>query len=195
MKTITFVTSNKTKLLHAQEALSDMGYKVTSKQINIIEPREEDPEKVAAEKATQAFTQIQGPLMVEDSGIFIRALNGFPKTFVHFALDTIGVANIVKLMAGVSDRYVEFRQALAYIGPGMDEPKIFSYIDGNFSLADKVWVPLYDGGDFDKILIPPGESQPLCMFDKQWRAKRDAAMNQETIHYRQLARWLGELKK
>lgn len=189
-KKIIFVTSNQTKILHANEAIQKFGYEIVGKKLDIIEPREEDPEKVVIEKANQAFQILKKPLMVEDSGIFIKALNGFPKTFVHFVEDTVGIEGILKMMEGVTDRYVEFRQSLAYIESGMKEPKVFSYIDGNYTLADRVWVPKYESGEFDKILTPPGESQPLCMFPKEWRAKRDTDANQETIHYRQLAYWL-----
>lgn len=190
-KTITFVTGNKTKILHAQEALKDLGIEVTNIKLSMIEPREENPDKVAIEKAFQALKQVDEPLIVEDSGIFIKALNGFPMTFIHFAEDTIGVAGVLKLMEGISDRSVEFRQSLAYIEPGMDSPQVFSYIDGGYQIADKLWESEYESGEFDKILIPPGESMPLCMFSKEWRAKRDTEANKETIHYRQLATWLA----
>jgi non-canonical purine NTP pyrophosphatase (RdgB/HAM1 family) len=177
--------------LHANEAIQKFGYETVGKKLDIIEPREEDPEKVVIEKANQAFQILKKPLIVEDSGIFIKALNGFPKTFVHFVEDTVGIKGILKMLEGVTDRYVEFRQSLAYIEPGMDEPKVFSYVDGNYTIADRVWIPKYESGEFDKILIPPGEKQPLCMFPKEWRAKRDTETNQLTIHYRQLVVWLG----
>ena len=179
------------KVRHANEAVEKFGFVFISHELDIIEPREDDPEKVSAEKAIQAIKLLNEPLVVEDSGIFIEALNGFPKTFVHFAESTIGIVNILKMMNGVNNRKVEFRQSLAYIDPKMKEPIIFSYVDGGYTLADKVWIPKFeDTGEFDKVLIPPGENQPLCMFTKEWRAKRDVNANQETIHYRQLARYL-----
>ena len=191
-KEITFVTGNPTKVLHANVVLQNFGYRAIAKKVDFIEPREEDPAKVAVEKANQAFGLLYTPLMVEDSGIFIRALNGFPKTYIRFVEDTIGISNILKMMEGVTDRYAEFRQALAYIEPGMAEPKVFSYIDGGYTVADKVWLPKYnDSGEFDKILIPSGETQPLCMFTKEWRAKRDKEANLGTIHYQQLVEWLS----
>ena len=94
-------------------------------------------------------------------------------------------------MEGVENRNAEFRQSLAYIEPGMVEPKVFSYVDGGFTLADRIWEDgANDAGEFDKVLIPPGESRPLSMFSKEWRAKRDAKQNKGTIHYEQLALWL-----
>lgn len=190
-KTITFVTGNKTKILHAQEALNDLNIEVANVKLDLIEPREEDPDKVAIEKALQAIKQVSEPLMVEDSGIFIKSLNGFPKTFIHFAEDTIGIYGILKLMEDVSDRSAEFRQSLAYIEPGMVSPKVFNYVDGGYKISDKIWESKYESGEFDKILIPPGETMPLCMFSREWRASRDTEANKETIHYRQLANWLA----
>jgi XTP/dITP diphosphohydrolase len=192
-KVIYFITGNETKILHAQTALAGSGIKIIQKEVVMIEPREEDPEKIVAEKAFQAMKMVNAPLIVEDSGIFIEALGGFPKTFVHFVTDTIGMAGILKLMAGETNRNVEFRQSLAYLEPGMKEPKIFNYVDGGFILADKIWDPI-DGvaGEFDRILIPPGEDKPLCMFSRVWRAERDARQNKDSIHYRQLSRWLAD---
>jgi len=190
-KIITFVTGNDTKVKIANEALKEFGYSVIAERANIIEPREEEPEMVVIEKAVQAFEKLKKPLIVEDSGIFIKSLNGFPKTFVHFAIDTIGVSGIIKLMENVSDRSVQFRQSLAYIEPGMNSPKIFSYIDGGFTVADKVWEDKSAvSADFDKILIPPGQFKPLITFPQEWRAKRDTEDNREKIHYHQLAHWL-----
>jgi len=190
LRKIIFVTGNKMKVTHANEILNEFGFEAVGKKMDIIEPREEDPGKVVVEKAIQAFEILKKPLIVEDAGIFIRALGGFPKTYIHFIQDTIGVKNIVNMMEGVSDRHAEFRQSLAYISTGMGKPRVFSYVDGDFSVADKVWESKYDSGEFDKILIPPGESRPLCMFPTDWRARRDAEKNKDTIHYKQLALWL-----
>lgn len=190
IKTINFVTSNQTKILHAQEALNSLNIEVVNIKLDLIEPREEDPDKVAIEKALQAIKQVKKPLIVEDSGIFIKALNGFPKTFIHFIEDSIGIAGIIKLMDGISDRSIEFHQSLAYIEPDMESPQVFNYIDGGYQIADKIWESEYESGSFDKILIPPGETMPLSMFSKEWRAKRDTDANKDTIHYRQLANWL-----
>lgn len=190
-KTIIFVTGNEMKVRHANTAIEGSGYIFVQQKLDLIEPREEEPEKVVVEKAIQAFEQTGKPLVTEDSGIFIEALGGFPKTLIHFVESTIGVKNILKMMEGIANRKVEFRQSLAYIEPGMETPKVFNYVDGDHTLADKVWTPKYeDASEFDRILIPPGENQPLCMFTKEWRAKRDAEANKETIHYRQLVRFL-----
>jgi XTP/dITP diphosphohydrolase len=191
MQQIIFVTGNQMKVRQANEALLGTDIEVIGQKLDIVEPRAEDPKDVVVEKALQAIKLVNKPLIVEDSGIFIDYLNGFPKTFVHFAEETIGVQNIVKIMEGVENRKAEFRQSLAYIEPKMIEPIVFSYVDGNFVIADRVWEAEFgETGGFDKILIPQGETKPLCTFNTDWRAKRDVEQNQETIHYRQLAKWI-----
>jgi XTP/dITP diphosphohydrolase len=189
-----FITGNPTKVRHAEVALSGLDIQVVQKKYSLTEPRLESPEEIVLAKAAEAFSVFNLPLIVEDSGIFITALNGFPKTFVHFAVSTIGVAGIVKLLAGESDRSAEFHQSLAYISPSQPEPRVFSYVDGGYRVADKVWTPEFeDTADFDKILIPPGQDKPLCMFPAAWRAERDTSQNADTIHYRQLARYLSQV--
>lgn len=190
MKQITFVTGNKTKVLHANEVLEKQGYQAVSEKMNLIEPREEEPEKIVADKALQAFAKLNKPLIVEDAGIFIKALGGFPKTFVHFVEETIGIKGVLKLMEGIEDRSAEFRQSLAYIEPGMQTPKIFSYVDDEYTVSQKIY-NVEDRAEFDKILIPPGEKIPLSMFTKEENAKRDAQNNKGRIHYEQLALWLS----
>ncbi len=179
------------KIRHAQQAMNAYGIAVIQKKLALIEPREEEPEKVAEEKIKQVAMQPGQAVMVEDSGIYIKALNGFPKTYVHFACKTLGIENILKLLEGTDDRTAEFHQALAYMEPPMKTPKIFSYIDGDFKVAEKIWAS--ENGNkpgFDQILIPPGEDKPLCSFSEEWRAERDVRQNGEKMHYVQLARWL-----
>jgi len=193
MKQIVFVTGNQLKILHANEVLNKFGYEVVQKKAELIEPREEDPERVVIEKATQAFEVLKTPLIVEDSGIFIAALNGFPKTMVKFAESTIGISGILKLMEGKDDRSAEFRQSLAYMSSEMSAPKVFSYVDGGYRVAEKIQDGENSYFEFNKILIPPGENKTLSTFSKEWCAKRDAQANKGNIHYEQLARWLDSL--
>lgn len=189
-----FITGNSTKVRHAEVALSGLDIEVVQKKYSLTEPRLENPEEIVLAKAVEAFSVFKTPLIVEDSGIFIKALNGFPKTYVHFAVATIGVAGIVKLMAGETDRSAEFHQSLAYISPSLPAPQVFSYVDGGYQIAQKVWTPEFENtADFDKILIPPGQDKPLCMFPAAWRAERDTSQNSDTIHYRQLARYLTQV--
>ncbi len=50
IKKIFFITGNKIKVLHATVAFKDFGIKIVPQKLDIIEPREENPEKIVAEK-------------------------------------------------------------------------------------------------------------------------------------------------
>lgn len=189
-QSILFVTGNLVKVKHARVALRPFGLRVVQKQVQgFIEPRAEDPEGVSAEKALQAYQILQRPLMVEDSGLYIRGLQGFPKTYVHFSLETLGVRKILKMMEGEADRYAEFRQSLAYIDGSLPEPVVFSYVDGGYRVVEALAAGCENA--YDCILIPPGGDRPNCRYSTAWRARRDASMNAGKIHYHQLAAWIG----
>lgn len=49
-----------------------------------------------------------------DTDFRIDELNGFPRAFVNFSLDTIGISGILKLMEGKENRKCAFNECLAY---------------------------------------------------------------------------------
>lgn len=187
-----FVTGNPHKVAYSRETFKHFNIDIEQIKVDLIEPREEEPELIAVEKAIQAMKIVNKPLIVEDSGIFIKSLNGFPKTFVHFAESTIGVEGIIKLMAGVEDRSVSFKQCLAYFSPEMEVPKLFSFEDTGFTLATDI----YKGPDaiatgaFDLIICPPNSDRPLCTYDSEWRINREKIACKDTLHYLQLSKFL-----
>ena len=111
-KAIVFATGNRGKLYEAQELMPHV--KLTAQKVDFAEPRSNDLEVIAREKLRQAREVIGGPCFVQDSGFYIEALKGFPGSYVNFALETIGVEGILKLMEGKQDRRCGFRQCLAY---------------------------------------------------------------------------------
>ena len=111
-KTITFATGNAGKLAEAQALMPHV--QLIAQRVDFSEPRSNDLEVIAREKLKQARAVIDGPCFVQDSGFYIEALNGFPGSYANFALETIGVEGILKLMEGKQDRTCAFHQCLAY---------------------------------------------------------------------------------
>jgi len=64
------------------------------------EPRSDDLREIAKEKVLFAYKKIRKPCIVLDFGFYIHSLNGFPKAFVNFVLETIGIEDILKLVDG-----------------------------------------------------------------------------------------------
>ncbi|MED5271525.1 MAG: non-canonical purine NTP pyrophosphatase [Candidatus Thermoplasmatota archaeon] len=104
-----FMTGNKGKLLEAKHAFSPLGFNVEQFVINglipeIIEPQCDTLEEVAEAKITQGIELLKSigkendALLVEDSGFFIEALDGFPGVYSAYVLEKIGCEGILKLI-------------------------------------------------------------------------------------------------
>ena len=123
-----FATSNKGKVQNAQDSLVAFGIEVEQIEMDLIESRAEDPAEIALEKAKQAYKELKRPVIVEDSGFFIEALDGFPMTHIKFSLKTLGITNILKLLKGVTNRRAEWRMTLAYVS-GKETFKTFTFVE------------------------------------------------------------------
>lgn len=107
------VTSNANK---AAEVAAYFGGKleVAHVTLEVPEHRSDDVGEIAREKARFAYGKLNTPLIVDDTGFFIHALNGFPGPFAAYVLNTIGNTGILKLMDGVVDRRARFTTGIAY---------------------------------------------------------------------------------
>src|SRR3989338_1513056 len=128
MSKVYFVTSNAGKVKNAQDALGRFGIDVDQIAMDLIESRSEDPAQIALEKAQQAYRQLKRPVIVEDSGFFIKALGGFPMTHIKFSLNTIGLDGVLRALRGVKDRRGEWRMTLAFVY-GENKYKQFTFVE------------------------------------------------------------------
>ena len=108
-KKIIFVTHNQGKVLSAQEHFNDKDIKLEIYDYELDEPRSDDVEMIAKAKVIQAYNLVKRPCFALDTGFYIEELNGFPKAFVNFSLETIGVNGILKLMDGIENRNCYFK--------------------------------------------------------------------------------------
>ncbi len=112
MEEITFVTHNKGKIAFAQTQLKDINLKIY--EYDIDEPRSDDIKFISKYKVIEAYKLIKKPCISQDTGFWIDELNGFPKAFVHFCLETIGIKGILKLMEGKKNRNCRFIECLSF---------------------------------------------------------------------------------
>ena len=96
MRTVWFMTGNAGKVREAKHALEPLGFNVQQlviEGVDISEPQCDDLEIVARSKLEQARIHLPNQndgLMVEDAGLFVDHLNGFPGVYSAYALATIG---------------------------------------------------------------------------------------------------------
>ena len=166
---IVFVTSNKGKVVSAQKHFSCI--KIGIFEADLIEPRTDDIREIAEYKVRQAFDIVNKPCMALDAGFFIESLNGFPRAFVNFALDTLGIEGILKQMQDVENRKCAFKECLAYYDGenllyfyGSNEGTLSSSIRGNDN--EQKWSDLW------YIFIPYGYDKTLAELTNEERNSR-----------------------
>ena len=117
---IIFATGNSKKLEEARGYLVPLGHEVEpllidGKSPNFIEPQTSELMEVALSKSDQAISMISQSeltdcaILVEDSGLFIDSLNGFPGVYSSYVYKTIGLNGILKLMSEEKLRHCEYR--------------------------------------------------------------------------------------
>ncbi|HIG34357.1 MAG TPA: RdgB/HAM1 family non-canonical purine NTP pyrophosphatase [Candidatus Poseidoniales archaeon] len=117
---ILFATGNEHKVSEAAAILAPLGHEVEPLLIQgnppeFIEPQAEGIEEVALSKIEQARELVMGTkledsiILVEDSGLFIDALGGFPGPYSSYVESTIGLPGILQLMSAEPERGAEFR--------------------------------------------------------------------------------------
>ena len=105
MNEIIFVTHNKGKIATAKKQLQEIDFKVF--EYDLEEPRSDDIKYISKYKVMEAYKLVNKPCISLDSGFWIDELNGFPRAFVNFALGTIGIEGILKLMEGKKIEHVD----------------------------------------------------------------------------------------
>ncbi len=102
--TVWFLTSNSGKLAEASVHFAELGMEVKCLEVpdgTIVEPQAPDLEAVARAKIEQALDHLphdNAMLLVEDAGLFVSALDGFPGVYSSYAYDTIGNQGVIRLL-------------------------------------------------------------------------------------------------
>lgn len=111
---VRFITSNRGKFEELREIGKNFGVEVEWVEMEYLEPQGSDLEFVAMKSAETLSDEVEPPFFIEDSGLFIDALKGFPGVYSSFVFKTIGNEGILKLMEGVEDRKARFVCVIAF---------------------------------------------------------------------------------
>ena len=176
MNQIYFATTNKGKVNSVSNALSQYGIEVVHYPLELPEPRSDDLREIAKEKVLFAYEKIGKPCIALDSGFYVHSLNGFPKAFVNFVLETIGINGILQLVDG-KPRDCEFRNCLAYLDDALSEPVYFeSNVEGLLSDSSRGEMRDYYWSKLFLVFIPKDANKTLAemTFDEyqDWRTQR-----------------------
>ena len=149
MRKVTLATGNLHKVKEVAQILSEYSIEVEHVDAKVIEIQSETLEEVAKTSVVMAAEKIRGSVIVEDSGLFIESLKGFPGVYSYYIQKTIGNKGVLKLMEGVENRGAIFKSVVAYCQPGQNALTFTGEVHGKIANQERglIW-------GFDPIFIP-----------------------------------------
>jgi len=176
-----FVTTNPGKVREAREYLADITT-VEQFDYDYTEIQSDSLADIAAAGAEEAFEAAGGdePVIVDDAGMFVEELDGFPGPYSSYVEDTLGIDRVWTLAQSLDDRRAAFRCTVAY--------------------ADGDTVETFDGAVSGTVVAPRGSGgfgyDPIFEHDGETFAEMDTEKKNALSHrgraLAKLADWLAE---
>ncbi|MCS7095312.1 MAG: XTP/dITP diphosphatase [Thaumarchaeota archaeon] len=153
-----FVTSNEGKWTEVSRLLRSLGVECTWVAASLTEVQSDDLSEIAKRAAVEAHGLFGGPLAVEDSGLFVEELRGFPGPYTSYVYRTLGVHGLLKLMSGVRNRRAYFESAVGYVDTHGLVRVFLGRVEG--TIAEKP--EGFSGFGFDPVFVPEGETRTFA---------------------------------
>lgn len=184
---LTFVTTNNSKYEEVKVILAKYGVDTLWLKRKYEEDNEDDIEDVAKKAAKKLADEMKTPIVLEDTGLFFEAYNGFPGPAPKFVFKTIGYKGIFKLLDGES-RKAYFKTVAAFCESGK-EPITFSG-EMHGTITQKIFNTDkdFDYMPYDRIYIPDGTDSTIS--DMTMEQKN--ALSQRGKAFRKLGEYLKE---
>ena len=149
-----FVSSNNHKYYEAKKILDTFGIKLGFLKSDLMEIQSNSLKDIAMKKAKNAFSKHKKPIIVEDDGLFINSLEGFPGPYSSYVFKTIGNVGILNLLK--NNRKAKFISIITYC----DKTNLESFdgkLDGIISKSQKG-----EGWGYDPIFIPKNTNKTFA---------------------------------
>jgi len=192
MTELYFVSNNLHKYSEIKSMLNDKIINLDLKlcKQDIIEIQDEKIENIAIEKAKSAYNIVKKPIIIEDDGLFINSLNGFPGQYSKFILKSIGNIGIIRLLKGSSDRSAYFKSIFVY-NDGIIVKVFYGKIIGKISST------ITEGGwGYDPIFIPLNRNNKKDItFAKLSQINKKNELSHRRIAFYKFIKWFNQNNK
>ena len=178
------VTHNRNKYEEMKKIVSDVEW------INLEYPeiQADTLEEVIEFSLSYLSEKIEGNFIIDDSGLFIEALNDFPGVYSAYVYKTIGNKGILKLMEGTENRRAYFKTIVGLRYNGINY-KLVGICHGYIAREERG----ENGFGYDPIFIPENHSRTfaeMSIEEKNRVSHRGKAM----VKLRALLRRFGEIQ-
>jgi len=112
-----FATGNIHKFNEARHVLAEYKVATALLRVKALEIQNDNIENVAKTSVMDTVERCRLPIFVEDAGLFINTLNGFPGPYSSYVHRTIGTKGILELMKEVKKRDAYFHSVVAFCDP------------------------------------------------------------------------------
>jgi XTP/dITP diphosphohydrolase len=161
-RVVFFATGNIHKFNEVRSILTKLDIAVGMLRMKDTEIQSDSLAEIAQESARDVFKRCNLPVIVEDAGLFINALKGFPGPYAAYTYKTIGNKGLLKLLQGAENRKARFKSAIAYCESENTAPVVFEgEAEGEITVAERVGNGK-SGFGFDPIFKPDGSAKTFA---------------------------------
>ena len=186
MKSLHFASNNYNKYIEIQSVLQKYSIDVYFSRTILTEIQSNFLIEIAIEKSKSAFEKISMPIIVEDDGLFIDDLNGFPGQYSSYSFETIGNDGIIKLLINSKSRIAYFKSVIVFY----DGNILQSFVgERKGKIAHR---PMGKGWGYDPMFIPDGISLTFGQLHQENRKEEFSHRTQALIKF---ANWYSCKKR
>lgn len=180
-----FATNNVNKFNEAREVLAESRIAVGMLRIKSLEIQSESLEEIAQASVIEAFGRYRLPIVVEDAGLFVDALNGFPGPYAAYVYRTIGNEGLLRLMEEVDNRRATFKSVVAYFSSQLKSPTCFEGTVSGEIIRKERKASNKMGFGFDPIFKPDNSDRTFAQMNVVEKCKR----SHRAAAFRKFAEW------
>ncbi|HLH86051.1 MAG TPA: XTP/dITP diphosphatase [Thermoplasmataceae archaeon] len=176
---ISFITSNSHKFQEIKQIMENYGIQIRWINMKYEEVQAQTTEEVSADSAHKLADFVDAPFFIEDTGLYIRSLKGFPGPFSSYVFATIGNQGILHLLEH-QKRDAEFRTVVTFF-----DGKGFFQFTGTLRGSISTREAGNSGFGYDPIFIPEGSEKTLgemSLHEKNAVSHRAAAITKLIDH-------------
>ena len=175
---LVFVTSNQNK---AQEVKHILGIEIETAGLDLPELQSLRVDEVAKTKVKTAYGIVKRPVIVEDTGIYIKSFAGFPGALAKWFVNGLGYEAACRSVDVSKDRGAYAETCVAFY-----DGKILKTFTGR--IYGKIAHKPRGAGNFgwDKIFIPNGYKKTFAEMTMEQKAK----ISMRSVAVRKLGKFL-----